>query len=60
MSSCPTYTVPYTPEDLRGSRNRDKWLSCGKKYRRALSSAGLERLPYKQEVTGSNPVAPTE
>ena len=26
----------------------------------ALSSAGLERLPYKQEVTGSNPVAPTE
>jgi hypothetical protein len=25
----------------------------------ALSSAGSERLPYKQEVTGSNPVAPT-
>ncbi len=25
----------------------------------ALSSDGLERLPYKQEVTGSNPVAPT-
>jgi hypothetical protein len=24
----------------------------------ALSSAGQERLPYKQEVTGSNPVAP--
>ena len=26
---------------------------------RAVSSAGLERLPYKQEVTGSNPVLPT-
>jgi hypothetical protein len=25
----------------------------------ALSSVGSERLPYKQEVTGSNPVAPT-
>ena len=24
-----------------------------------LSSVGSERLPYKQEVTGSNPVAPT-
>ena len=32
----------------------------GQKYRRALSSVGLERLPYKQEVTGSNPVAPME
>ena len=31
---------------------------CWKKYRRALSSAGLERLPYKQEVGGSNPSAP--
>ena len=27
---------------------------------RALSSAGLERLPYKQRVGGSNPSAPTE
>ncbi len=26
---------------------------------RAVSSVGLERLPYKQEVTGSNPVPPT-
>jgi hypothetical protein len=25
-----------------------------------LSSAGSEHLPYKQRVTGSNPVAPTE
>ncbi len=24
-----------------------------------LSSAGSEHLPYKQRVTGSNPVAPT-
>ena len=27
---------------------------------RAVSSVGLERLPYKQEVTGSNPVPPTK
>ena len=26
---------------------------------RALSSAGSERLPYKQRVGGSNPSAPT-
>ena len=26
---------------------------------RALSSAGSEHLPYKQGVTGSNPVGPT-
>ena len=26
----------------------------------ALSSAGSERLPYTQEVRGSNPLAPTE
>ena len=29
------------------------------KYTRALSSAGSEHLPYKQGVTGSNPVGPT-
>ena len=27
---------------------------------RALSSAGSERLPYKQRVVGSNPSAPTQ
>lgn len=27
---------------------------------REHSSAGSEHLPYKQRVTGSNPVAPTE
>ena len=26
---------------------------------RAISSVGSELLPYKQEVTGSNPVSPT-
>ena len=29
------------------------------KRTRALSSAGSERLPYKQRVGGSNPSAPT-
>ncbi len=28
-------------------------------YRRVHSSAGSEHLPYKQGVTGSNPVEPT-
>ena len=28
-------------------------------YERALSSVGSEHLPYKQGVTGSNPVGPT-
>ncbi len=27
---------------------------------RAVSSAGSEHLPYKQGVTGSNPVPPTK
>ena len=27
---------------------------------RAISSAGSEHLPYKQGVTGSNPVSPTQ
>ncbi len=26
---------------------------------RAISSVGLERLPYTQEVIGSNPISPT-
>ena len=30
-----------------------------KNSKRALSSAGSERLPYKQRVGGSNPSAPT-
>lgn len=28
-------------------------------YLREISSAGSEHLPYKQGVTGSNPVSPT-
>ena len=31
---------------------------CNRQFR-ALSSAGSERLPYKQRVGGSNPSAPT-
>ena len=36
---------------------RDK--ATRSKNNRALSSAGSERLPYKQRVGGSNPSAPT-
>ena len=32
---------------------------CTAIRKRALSSAGSERLPYKQRVGGSNPSAPT-
>ena len=34
-------------------------LNYRKKYTRAVSSVGSERLVYTQEVTGSNPVPPT-
>ena len=34
-------------------------LSCRQHIFGALSSAGSERLPYKQRVGGSNPSAPT-
>ena len=33
---------------------------CNSEKRREFSSAGLEHLPYKQRVTGSNPVTPTK
>ena len=35
-------------------------LTSNKLNNRALSSAGSERLPYKQRVGGSNPSAPTK
>jgi len=35
------------------------WLAHVERQRE-LSSAGSEHLPYKQGVTGSNPVAPTK
>src|SRR5690606_10599378 len=38
--------------------NGQKWLNDGKNYLRALSSAWLEHLPYKQGVGGSSPSAP--
>ncbi|GEM_PF-1997929 len=41
----------------RGSTVID--LSCRQHIYGALSSAGSERLPYKQRVGGSNPSAPT-
>ena len=41
-----------------GSKQSRKQLAANRKLR-ALSSAGSERLPYKQRVGGSNPSAPT-
>ena len=37
---------------------RERIYLCNRK--RAFSSAGSEHLPYKQGVTGSNPVMPTK
>ena len=53
------YTVTYTVLGTSKLLEVEKACNYRQKYRRALSSVGLERLPYKQEVTGSNPVAPT-
>ena len=33
---------------------------CTRNSQREFSSVGLEHLPYKQGVTGSNPVIPTQ
>ncbi len=38
---------------------RQVWQKSKEKAIRAFSSAGSEHLPYKQGVTGSNPVTPT-
>ena len=51
------HVPPFGRPEVLGGKSR---CDCWKKYRRALSSAGLERLPYTQEVRGSNPLAPTE
>ena len=40
-------------------RNLARALADAVTLGRALSSAGSERLPYKQRVGGSNPSAPT-
>ncbi len=54
MKNHPTYT-----QRLDGSHEHgEKWLNQAQNNRRALSSVGLERLPYKQEVGGSNPSSP--
>ena len=42
-----------TPAEVSATRQN-------RKLGRALSSAGSERLPYKQRVGGSNPSAPTQ
>ena len=55
-----TYIETCIPRRAREPSAGKKRFGCWMKSIGALSSVGLERLPYKQEVTGSNPVAPTE
>ena len=50
----------YTVRNGLPSANAGKPLNYRKKYPRAVSSVGLERLVYTQEVTGSNPVPPID
>ena len=52
----------WKPEKVRGLERRPQPESrpgSPKPFLRELSSAGSERLPYKQRVGGSNPSAPT-
>ena len=44
------------PDSLSGGSQDQGFL----KNKREISSAGSEHLPYKQGVTGSNPVSPTK
>ena len=43
-----------------GGTEKSHYLCTRLQEVRALSSVGLERLPYKQRVGGSNPSAPTK
>ena len=47
-------------ESFAGMKKKRTFATLLKRRERALSSAGSERLPYKQRVGGSNPSAPTE
>ena len=47
-------------ESFAGMKKKRTFATLLKRRGRALSSAGSERLPYKQRVGGSNPSAPTE
>ena len=55
-----TNTGTNTPVRTSSGFEAREWLNGATKHLRALSSVGLERLPYKQEVAGSNPAAPIE
>ena len=55
-----TYIETCIPRRAREPSAGKRRLSCWVKSIGALSSVGLERLPYKQEVAGSNPAAPIE
>ena len=46
-------------ESFAGMKKKRTFATLLKRRERALSSAGSERLPYKQRVGGSNPSAPT-
>ena len=52
------FSVKKTPEKFGGFRF-SRYLCTRFSARRAFSSVGLEHLPYKQRVGGSNPSTPT-
>ena len=51
--------LKFSPEKF-GRYQETPYLCNGFSEQRTLSSAGLERLPYKQRVGGSNPSASTK
>jgi hypothetical protein len=66
-SRCSYRGLEKSPKKFRGKKNYSTFALLKLKSifvkttvdKRELSSAGSEHLPYKQRVTGSNPVAPT-
>ena len=54
------HQIGITKEKNNGRCTSDElFLYLSPSIARALSSAGSERLPYKEEVVGSNPTEPT-
>lgn len=57
VSNCVFFILQIKNPDYICSPQREK-CSLNEEYR-AISSVGLEHLPYKQGVVGSNPTSPT-
>ena len=61
VGCCPRHVLKIYRKNVgeKFAGSEKKLYLCSAFSKRALSSAGSERLPYKQRVGGSNPSAPT-